>query len=244
MKVFTDIISGDEMFSDAYPHELCYSDSMWEVKGKYVKKGNEFVAIAADDEADEGEGETVIDIVDAFNLNEVQFTKKDAMTVVKGFLKKTVAHLKKEGKDDRIKPFQTGATEFVKMMIGKHDEFQFFTGSSFDTEAHMAFAFQKEQEDAGPTFYYFADMLSSQKFWTVYDTILWLKINSPSASVVTLLARSLCGSTFLRNLVRCFIDNFSAFKSFIHTSLFFIYEFISLMIIHISRLSEKLIYLI
>ena len=41
MKVFKDLISGDEMFSDSYPHELCYDNVAYEVKAKYAKKGND-----------------------------------------------------------------------------------------------------------------------------------------------------------------------------------------------------------
>merc|ERR1712228_704611 len=121
--------TGDEFFSDSYKHQLIYDDAIWEVQAKYTKKGNEFVAIASDDVAeDDDAGETVVDIVDSFKLNEIALTKKDFMAYVKGFLKKVVAHLKENGKEDRVKPFQKGATEAVKFIVGKWDEMQLFAG--------------------------------------------------------------------------------------------------------------------
>ena len=164
MKVFKDIISGDEMFSDSYKHQLMFNDAVWEVKAKMVKKGSDFVAIASDDIADEDENaEMVVDIVDSFKLNEIQLTKKDFMGYVKGFLKAVVAKLKENGKEDRVKEFQKGATEAVKFIVGKIDEMQFFTGTSYDMDAGIALCYNKDGE-ADPTFLYFADALVEEKF--------------------------------------------------------------------------------
>lgn len=41
MKVFKDLISGDELCSDSYPHQLIYDDACLEVKARYVKKGSD-----------------------------------------------------------------------------------------------------------------------------------------------------------------------------------------------------------
>jgi hypothetical protein len=38
MKVWKDIISGDEMVSDSYPHTLTYEDAILEVKSRLVSK--------------------------------------------------------------------------------------------------------------------------------------------------------------------------------------------------------------
>jgi len=166
MKVFKDIISGDEMFSDSYPHELIYDDVVYEVKAKYAKKGNDQICIASDDIADDdGDYETVVDLADSFKLNEITFSKKDFMSYAKGFLKTMVTKLKENGKEDRIPGFKKGATDLVKFIAGKADEFQFFSGCSYDMDAGMCFAYQKNQEDAGPTFFFFADALIEEKFW-------------------------------------------------------------------------------
>ena len=67
MKVFKDHISGDEFFSDSFPHEFIMEGACIEAKAKYVTKGAEVVNIATDEEEEEaGEGETVVDIQDKF----------------------------------------------------------------------------------------------------------------------------------------------------------------------------------
>jgi len=64
MKVFTDYTSGDEFFSDSFPHELIFNDACITAQGKYVTKGRETIQIASDEEEDldDGTGVTVIDI--------------------------------------------------------------------------------------------------------------------------------------------------------------------------------------
>jgi len=53
MRVFIDYISGDEFFSDSYPHQLIFNESCIEAKAKYVTKGAEKVNIATDEEEEE-----------------------------------------------------------------------------------------------------------------------------------------------------------------------------------------------
>ena len=90
--------TGDEMVSDSYKMEMIFQDACLEVQAKFVTKGNDNVQIACDDEQeDDGEGETVINIVDAHRLNELQLSKKDCMTMLKAYLKKVVGHLKENG---------------------------------------------------------------------------------------------------------------------------------------------------
>ena len=67
MRVWIDLISGDEFFSDSFPHTITMNGACIEAKAKYVTKGKEVVNIATDEEEeDEGEGATVIDIQDKF----------------------------------------------------------------------------------------------------------------------------------------------------------------------------------
>lgn len=113
------------MFSDSYPHTLIMNDAIYEVKGRYVKKGNTQVMIASDDVIEEDENaETVVDIVDSFGFNELKdFPKKDFMVYVKGFLQAVSAKLEAKGKADRVPEFKKGATEAVKFIVAKYDEF-------------------------------------------------------------------------------------------------------------------------
>ena len=164
MKVWKDVFSGDEMCSDSYKHELIFDGACLEVKAKFVTKGNDNIQIAADEEQeDDGEGETVINIVDAHRLNELTLSKKDAMTMLKAYLKKVVGYLKENGKEDRIPDFKKGATEMIKFVMEKFDEMQIFVGESMDTEASMAFAYTKDGE-TDPTFLYMVDGYKEEKF--------------------------------------------------------------------------------
>ena len=47
MKVWKDILSGDEMVSDSYPMQVTFNDACLEVKSKYVTKGADNVQIAS-----------------------------------------------------------------------------------------------------------------------------------------------------------------------------------------------------
>ena len=106
MKVWKDVFSGDEMVSDSYKFALIYNDACLEVQAKFVTKGSDNIKIAADDESDHEEGETVINVVDAHKLNETTLSKKDCMTMLKAYLKRVVGFLKENGKEDRVKGFQ------------------------------------------------------------------------------------------------------------------------------------------
>ena len=164
MKVWIDVFSGDEMVSDSYKSQLIFNDACLEVQAKYITKGNEKIDIGGDDQdEEEAEGETVINVVDAHQLQETQLSKKDFMTMVKAYLKKVVAHLKEKGKEDRVPEFQKGATEMIKFIVGKYDEMMIFTGSSYDTEAGLAFSYTKDGETE-PVFLFFVDGMREQKF--------------------------------------------------------------------------------
>jgi hypothetical protein len=164
MKVWIDVFSGDEMVSDSYKSALIFNDACLEVQAKYITKGNEKIDIGGDDQdEEEAEGETVINVVDAHQLQETQLSKKDFMTMVKAYLKRVVGHLKEKGKEDRVPEFQKGATEMIKFIVGKYDEMMIFTGSSYDTEAGLAFSYTKDGETE-PVFLFFVDGMREQKF--------------------------------------------------------------------------------
>ena len=164
MKVWVDVFSGDEMVSDSYKHKHVMNDAVLEVKAKYTTKGSTFVQIAADDEGPgDEEGETVINVVDAHELNEMTLTKKDFMAMIKAYLKRVVAHLKENGKEERVPGFQKGATELIKFVVEKFDEVQIFTGKSMDTEASLCFCLTLDGE-TDPTFYFLVDGCKEQKF--------------------------------------------------------------------------------
>ena len=96
VRVYKCVVSGDEFISDSYPMTPCYEDACVEVKARMVSKGSDQIAIASDDIIEEDvNAPQVIDIVDSFQLNEVEFKKSDFAAWAKGYLPKVVAHLTK-----------------------------------------------------------------------------------------------------------------------------------------------------
>ncbi|CAE7613245.1 unnamed protein product [Symbiodinium natans] len=132
-----DIVSGDTMCSDSYPHSLIFDGAVLEVRGR----------------------PTSMDIVDAFQLREVQMTKQEFMAWAENFLAKITDKLTESGKEDRIAGFKKGAADLVKFIVGKYDQFKIFAGPSSNLDASFAFAYQKEPEDKGLTFLYFRDAM-------------------------------------------------------------------------------------
>ncbi len=99
VKVFIDVVSGDEMISDGYPIKELYDGAAFEVQGHLVTKGQEDFGIA--ENVEEGEaapadpseppkGETVIDIVDKFDLKETSHDAKSFPAYIKSIYKRGV----------------------------------------------------------------------------------------------------------------------------------------------------------
>ena len=80
------------------------------------------------------------------------------------YLKRLKGKLEEQGKQDRIPVFQKGATALVKHILEKFDEIQIFSGENYDMEASFGYCYQKDQNDAGPTFFFFLDGLREEKY--------------------------------------------------------------------------------
>ena len=165
MHLYSCIFSGDEMSSDSYKYSDCFGTAGLEFKANYRQKKGDQIVIASDDEIDDNDDDavTVVDIVDAAELNEIPMSKKDLMQWGKVFLKGIIDKLKEDGKEDRVPAFKKESTEMFKFIVGKHDEFQFYTGKSVNMQSSLAFSYQKEQDDEGPTFLFFKDALKIVK---------------------------------------------------------------------------------
>ena len=101
MKVWKDIISGDEMVSDSYPMVTSFEDACLEVKSRLVSKNaNDNFGIPGEDENTaeaSTEGVTVIDIVDAHRLKEIDLDKKSWTGYIKEYVKKVKGKLEEAG---------------------------------------------------------------------------------------------------------------------------------------------------
>jgi len=173
MKVFYDVFSNDELFSDSYKPTPIYDGCGYEITSKLITKGvgdidigrgGEFGGKDEDDQGVEDRAEKVNDIVDGFKYTETVFNKADYTTYIKAYLKKLKTHLE-EKNPTRVEAFMKSAKEMVAWILKTFDEFQFFLGESNEMEnAMIILAYYKNAEDMAPHFVYFADGLRAQTF--------------------------------------------------------------------------------
>jgi hypothetical protein len=144
MIIYKDIISGDEMFSDAYDMKSVGDGIAYEVDCKMItiKKGAD-VDIGANASAEEGAeeledgSETVNNVVYSFRLNQSSFDKKSYLTHIKSYMKGVKSHLTEKGASaEEIAKFEKGAQVFAKAIVSKESfpNWEFFVGESMDPE--------------------------------------------------------------------------------------------------------------
>ncbi|KAG6837438.1 hypothetical protein H0H93_009532 [Arthromyces matolae] len=140
MKLFEDIITGDEMFSDAFPLKLI-DDIVYEVDCQLimVKPGAD-VDIGANPSAEEAE-ESVEDgavqvnnVVNSFRLQSTSFDKKSYLSYLKGYMKALKAKLP----EDRREAFEKGAAAYAKKIVANFKDFEFYTGESMNPDGMVA----------------------------------------------------------------------------------------------------------
>ncbi|CAO1369209.1 unnamed protein product [Diamesa serratosioi] len=144
MRVYKDIFTGDEMFSDTYKIKLI-SEVMYEVTGKLESRALGDVKIdganPSAEEADEGTDSAVesgVDIVLNHRLSETGFSDKKQFTVyLKDYMKKVVAKLE-EKSPDQVEVFKSNINVVMKDILGRFKELQFFTGESMDCDGMIA----------------------------------------------------------------------------------------------------------
>merc|ERR1712001_47193 len=142
MKIYEDVFSNDEMFSDTYPIKLV-NDCMWEVTGNHISRTQDDIQLAganaSAEEADEGTdaaSESGIDVVLNHRLCETGFgSKKDYTVYLKDYMKKVVKYLEENDRKDEVDGFKTNISGVMKELLGKFKDLQFFTGESMDAEA-------------------------------------------------------------------------------------------------------------
>lgn len=162
MIIFTDILTGDELLSDAYPMTEILDGFFYEVEGKWVTKSTDVnVDIGANPSAEEEEEGTdsttvkVVDLIDAFKLTELfNVDKKEFGRLAKqwsGNISKAL-----EGKPE-LDEFKAKAGEGMKFILSKVKDMQFFYGESYansgDDNGTLVYAYYKEGKES-PTFLY------------------------------------------------------------------------------------------
>lgn len=166
MLLYKDIISGDEMISDAYDLKLV-DDVVYEADCAMISVGGESFdtgANASAEEADEGTedaAEKVNNVVHTFGLQSTSFDKKSYMTYIKGFMKKLKKHLE-EHNPDRVQAFEKGIAVFVKKVLANFGDYEFYTGESMDPDGMIALLNYRE-DGTTPYFSFIKDALKEEK---------------------------------------------------------------------------------
>ncbi|XP_015118250.1 translationally-controlled tumor protein homolog [Diachasma alloeum] len=172
MKIYKDIFTGDEMFSDTYKIKLI-DDVLYEVYGKLVTRKSGDIQIdgfnPSAEEADEGTEEGVesgVDVVLNHRLVETYaFGDKKSYTLyLKDFMKKLVAKLE-EKSPDQVDVFKTNMNKVMKDILGRFKELQFFTGESMDIDGLVGLMEYREIDGVStPVLMFFKHGLEEEKF--------------------------------------------------------------------------------
>uniref|UniRef100_A0A0A9Z1J5 Translationally-controlled tumor protein homolog n=1 Tax=Lygus hesperus TaxID=30085 RepID=A0A0A9Z1J5_LYGHE len=172
MRIYKDIFTGDEMFSDTYKMKLV-DDVVYEVYGKLVTRKHGDIQLdganPSAEEADEGTEEGVesgVDVVMNHRLMETYAfgDKKSYTAYLKDYMKKLVAKLE-ETKPDQVEIFKTNMNKVMKDILGRFKELQFFTGESMEIEGMIALMEYRDIDgDSVPVLMFFKHGLEEEKF--------------------------------------------------------------------------------
>ncbi|KAI9481075.1 MAG: translationally controlled tumor protein [Benjaminiella poitrasii] len=166
MLLYRDIISDDELFSDAYPIKEI-DDVAYEVDCKMITISEGDIDIGANPSAEGGDedvdstSETVNNVVYSFRLSPTSFDKKSYMTYIKGYMKTLKTKLS-ETNPDRIPIFEKNATTLVKKILANFKDYEFYVGESMNPDGMVALLNYRE-DGVTPFFTFFKDGLTEQK---------------------------------------------------------------------------------
>eukprot|EP01004_Peranema_trichophorum_P009614 NODE_8361_length_685_cov_89.578292_g7739_i0.p1 GENE.NODE_8361_length_685_cov_89.578292_g7739_i0~~NODE_8361_length_685_cov_89.578292_g7739_i0.p1 ORF type:complete len:171 (-),score=35.65 NODE_8361_length_685_cov_89.578292_g7739_i0:118-630(-) len=169
MRIFRDIVSGDELFSDSLPMKEIQDGAVFEVQAKYItiSTENDF-DIGANNSTEEAAEELessskqVINIVHFNRLVEAAgYDKKGYMSYIKGYMKAIKEHLEKTN-PGRVADFQKSAAEYVKKVLANFDDYALYTGESMNGEA-MLILCKFADDGMSQTFYFWKDGLKEEK---------------------------------------------------------------------------------
>ncbi|XP_064544028.1 translationally-controlled tumor protein homolog [Drosophila montana] len=171
MKVYKDIFTGDEMFTDTYKMKLV-DDVIYEVYGKLVSRNQDNIVLAganpSAEEADEGTDSAVESGVDVILNHRLQesfaFADKKSFTLyLKEYMKKVLEHLQANAPNE-VDVLKNNMNKAMKDILGRFRELQFFTGESMDVDGMVAMCEYRELDGEGvPVFMFFKHGLQEEK---------------------------------------------------------------------------------
>jgi len=172
MKIYKDLFTGDEMFSDTYKIKLI-DQCLYEVTGKLVQRKLGDVQIdganPSAEEADEGTDDVVesgVDIVLNHRLVEsFAFGDKKSYTqYLKEYMKRLVNKLT-ETAPDQVDDFKSNMNKVMKDLLGRFKDLQFFTGENMDIDGMVAMCEYRDIDGVStPIMMFFKHGLEEEKF--------------------------------------------------------------------------------
>ncbi|PRT54378.1 Translationally-controlled tumor [Wickerhamiella sorbophila] len=167
MLIFTDIVSNDELVSDAFDMKEV-DDAVYEVDAEMINvKPGADVDIGANPSAEEAEESLeegvlqVNNVVYNSRLQETSFDKKSYMVYIKGYMKRVKAYLE-EHNPEEVANFEKGATAYVKKVLGSFKDWEFYTGESMDPDG-MVVLLNWREDGTTPYLVFWKHGLKSQK---------------------------------------------------------------------------------
>ena len=178
MKIFKDVLTGDEMLSDTFQMTSEYDDAILKVPSKNRPKddlgdvdvgcGNAFGGGEEEQQQAPPEGvEMVLDVVANSQLKQVNMSKKEFMAYIKDYFKKLIAYMEENGKKDRVEGFKKGAQAFIKFIIPHFDDIELYTGANGENDegeivGGVCISYWEDDTAKGPMFYFFQDGLKAE----------------------------------------------------------------------------------
>jgi hypothetical protein len=140
MLLYEDILTGDEICSDAFPIKEV-DEIVYEVDCQMITtKAGADVDIGANPSAEEQEesleegATTVNNVVHSFRLHQTSFDKKSYLTYLKGYMKAVKAKLP----EDRVEGFEKGAQAYAKKIVANFKDYEFYIGESMNPDGMVA----------------------------------------------------------------------------------------------------------
>jgi len=157
MTIFKDILTGDPMFDDD-TNKYEEDGAMYKVYGKSTEGnvGGEGFNLIPEEEEEEEDMESGVDIVLNYNLREVAFRgQKDFKKYLKKYLKKLLEKVPDDKKDQVL-------SSYAKI-FKRFESFKFFQGESADYRTGEAMVGMLTYEGDVPVMYFFRWGLEEEK---------------------------------------------------------------------------------
>merc|ERR1712088_188359 len=132
MKIYKDVFSGDELFSDTYPMKLV-DDCIYEVYGKHETRTEGEIQL--DGANASAEGEDADGGADPNSTSGVDIVLNHRLTESGFGSKKNVAYLEQNDRAAEVDTFKKNVNGYMKDVLGRFKDLQFFVGESMDNDA-------------------------------------------------------------------------------------------------------------